>query len=50
MTHPVVKGYAAIEQPNWAAREMARVNLGDQRLNRRAARLASNARGEADGE
>ena len=34
-----VKGCAAVEQPNWAAREMARVNLGDQRLNRRAASL-----------
>lgn len=39
MTYPVVKGYAAVEQPSWAAREMAGVKLGDQRLNRRAARL-----------
>jgi hypothetical protein len=39
VTEAVWKGCAAIEQPNWAAREMARVNLGDQRLNRRAASL-----------
>ena len=39
MTDSVVKGYADVEQPSWAAREMAGVNLGDPRLNRRAARL-----------
>ena len=39
MNNPAVKGQADIEQPNWAAREMAGVNLGDQRLNRRAASL-----------
>lgn len=39
MTPMAVKGGAGVEQPSWAAREMARVNLGDQRLNRRAARL-----------
>ena len=39
MTDSVVKGYAAVEQPSWAGREMAGVKLGDQRLNRRAARL-----------
>jgi hypothetical protein len=39
MSDAVTKGCAEVEQPNWAAREMAHVNLGDQRLNRRAARL-----------
>ena len=39
MTKPAVKGCVDVEQPNWAAREMAGVNLGDERLNRRAARL-----------
>ena len=39
MTDSVVKGCAEVEQPNWAAREMAGANLGDQRLNRRAAGL-----------
>jgi hypothetical protein len=39
MTHAAVKGCAGVEQPSWAAQEMASVNLGDQRLNRRAARL-----------
>ena len=38
-TDSVLEGCAAIEQPNGAARAMARVNLGDPRLNRRAARL-----------
>jgi hypothetical protein len=37
MTDLTEKGCAEVEQPNWAAREMASVNLGDQRLNRRAA-------------
>jgi hypothetical protein len=35
MTYPGVKGCADVEQPNWAAREMAGANFGDQRLNRR---------------
>jgi hypothetical protein len=39
MTDSGVKGYAEVEQPNWAAREMAGADFGDQRLNRRAARL-----------
>jgi hypothetical protein len=39
MTHPVVKECADVEQSNWAVREMAGVKLGEQRLNRRAARL-----------
>jgi hypothetical protein len=39
MSDAVTKGCAEVEQPNGAAREMARVNLGDQRLNRRAASL-----------
>jgi hypothetical protein len=39
MSDAVTNGCAEVEQPNGAAREMARVNLGDPRLNRRAARL-----------
>jgi hypothetical protein len=39
MTDLTEQECAEVEQPNWAAREMARVNLGDQRLNRRAAGL-----------
>ncbi|MGF1616179.1 MAG: transposase DNA-binding-containing protein [Gammaproteobacteria bacterium] len=39
LSDAVAEGCAVIEQPNWAAREMAHVNLGDPRLNRRAASL-----------
>jgi hypothetical protein len=39
MTDSGVKRCAEVEQPNWATREMASVNFGDQRLNRRAARV-----------
>ena len=39
MTKPAGKGGVDVEHPNWAAREMAEVNLGDERLNRRAASL-----------
>lgn len=39
MTEATVKGCAGVEQPSWVAQEMASMNLGDQRSNRRAARL-----------
>ncbi|MFZ0257415.1 MAG: transposase DNA-binding-containing protein [Gammaproteobacteria bacterium] len=39
MIKPAVKERANVEQPSWAAKEMAGENLGNQRLNRRAARL-----------